>query len=254
MTGDLLHRLGLVALLLALIACLVFTVAVRRHEHRVRRRVELLLAMERTRRRWRPRSGKRASRWALPLGAAITGYVLVGGVLGLVAGVVAAYGVRRRQGRRGPALTPADDDRQLALAADLLAACLWAGAGPREAAEAVGESLGGRVGRQLVRAAAELRLGGEPTHAWGEFARIPGASELARCLERADSTGAPAGEPVSRLATRLRAARSRAAAARARRTQVLITAPVGLCFLPAFLAVGVAPVVIGLAGGLLNGD
>ena len=36
--------------------------------------------------------------------------------------------------------------------------------------------------------------------------------------------------------------------------RVLITAPVGLCFLPAFLAVGVAPVVIGLATGLLHGN
>ena len=34
---------------------------------------------------------------------------------------------------------------------------------------------------------------------------------------------------------------------------VLISAPVGLCFLPAFIAVGVLPVVIGLAGGVLRG-
>jgi hypothetical protein len=33
----------------------------------------------------------------------------------------------------------------------------------------------------------------------------------------------------------------------------MVTAPVGLCFLPAFLAIGVLPVVIGLAGGLLRG-
>jgi hypothetical protein len=34
---------------------------------------------------------------------------------------------------------------------------------------------------------------------------------------------------------------------------VLVTAPVGLCFLPAFIAVGVLPVVIGLAGSALGG-
>lgn len=33
----------------------------------------------------------------------------------------------------------------------------------------------------------------------------------------------------------------------------MVTAPVGLCFLPAFIAVGVLPVVIGLADGLLGG-
>jgi hypothetical protein len=40
------------------------------------------------------------------------------------------------------------------------------------------------------------------------------------------------------------------AAARGQRAGVLITGPLGLCFLPAFLAMGVVPVVIGLASGL----
>ncbi|KIF75104.1 hypothetical protein QR77_16630, partial [Streptomyces sp. 150FB] len=92
-----------------------------------------------------------------------------------------------------------------------------------------------------------------PADAWGRLAEIPGAADLARCLERSWSTGAPAAEPVARLAGTLRAERARRAAAGAQRAQVLITGPVGLCFLPAFLALGVAPVVIGLAGGLLNG-
>ncbi len=143
------------------------------------------------------------------------------------------------------------DRRAAPLAADLLAACVAVGAGPREAAEAVGESIGGPVGDRLARAAAEIRLGGEPAVAWGRFGEIPGAGPLARCLHRAGSTGAPAAEPVSRLAEAMRAERAGAAVARAQRAGVLITAPVGLCFLPAFLAVGVAPVIIGLAGGLL---
>lgn len=116
----------------------------------------------------------------------------------------------------------------------------------------MGESLGGPVGEQLARTAAEIRLGGDPAVAWGRFGEIPGAAALARCLDRAAETGAPAAEPVSRLAEAMRAERSSAALARAQRAGVLITAPVGLCFLPAFLMVGVAPVVIGLATGLLN--
>jgi pilus assembly protein TadC len=32
---------------------------------------------------------------------------------------------------------------------------------------------------------------------------------------------------------------------------VLITGPLGLCFLPAFLTLGIAPVVVGLAGEAL---
>jgi pilus assembly protein TadC len=72
-------------------------------------------------------------------------------------------------------------------------------------------------------------------------------------LERADTSGLPAAGPVARLAADARAEWARAGTARARRAAVLVTAPVGLCFLPAFIAVGIAPVVIGLAGGALGG-
>ncbi|MEU1122413.1 type II secretion system F family protein [Streptomyces sp. NPDC005899] len=197
--------------------------------------------------------------WAAPVGVLVTGWVLVGGLAGCGVGLVAAYGVWRRARSGGGVRSAADKAevaavaRQLPLAADLLAACMSAGAGPREAAEAVGESVGGPVGDVLARTAAELRLGGEPADAWGRFGAIPGAGPLAVCLERAGATGAPAAEPVARLADEMRAERAAAAVARAQRAGVLITAPVGLCFLPAFLAVGVAPVVIGLATGLLEG-
>lgn len=198
--------------------------------------------------------------WAAPAGAWLAGWVLVGGLLGCAVGSAVAYGTwwwQRSRPRPGPGETREEQAAiagQLPLAADLLAACVAVGAGPREAAEAVGESIGGPVGDRLARAAAEIRLGGEPAEAWGRLGEIPGAGPLARCLHRAGSTGAPAAEPVSRLAEAMRAERAGAAVARAQRAGVLITAPVGLCFLPAFLAVGVAPVIIGLAGGLLAAD
>ncbi|MFJ2934978.1 type II secretion system F family protein [Streptomyces sp. NPDC087219] len=193
--------------------------------------------------------------WGAPLGAAGLGWVLFGVFGGLVAAVLVAAAVRRGAASRSAAPTDAEDEavRHLPLAADLLAACASAGAGPGEAAEAVGRSLGGPLGERLTRTAAELRLGGEPAEVWRRFGAIPGASGLARCMERAGSSGAPAAEAVARHAAALRSARARTAAAGARRAQVLISGPVGLCFLPAFLAVGVAPVVIGLATGLLDG-
>ncbi|MGW1270142.1 type II secretion system F family protein, partial [Streptomyces sp. NPDC002491] len=58
---------------------------------------------------------------------------------------------------------------------------------------------------------------------------------------------------VARLAADTRAGWARSATARARRAAVMVTAPVGLCFLPAFIAVGVLPIVLGLAGGVLEG-
>ncbi|MET9377697.1 type II secretion system F family protein [Streptomyces sp. NPDC002992] len=252
--GEFAHRLGMAVAAAGSVVWVAWTVADRRRERRTRKRVAALLEAEFDRRgRSGPRIPPWLRSWAGPLAGAVAGWVLIGGAAGLSAGVAAGWGVRRFRARRAPA---AGDEgavaRQLPLAADLLAACVSAGAGPGEAAEAVGRSLGGPVGDRLTRTAAELRLGGEPADVWRRFGAIPGAGGLARCLERAGSSGAPAAEAVSKHAADLRADRARKAAARAQRAQVLITAPVGLCFLPAFLAVGVAPVVIGLASGLLR--
>ncbi|HEY9328578.1 MAG TPA: type II secretion system F family protein [Streptomyces sp.] len=274
--GEVVHRVGVAGLVLGACVQPALALARRRTGQRVRRRGLTLLAVGavvpaapsgRTGQlgvdpgRMRlPVSGAGARQWAAVLGAVLTGWFLVGGPAGWAVGLAAACGtwkwqrVRLGQAPRAvaEAAAAAESMRQLPLAADLLAACISAGAGPREAAEAVGESLGGPVGEQLARTAAEIRLGGDPAVAWGRFGAIPGAAALARCLDRAGSTGAPAAESVARLAEAMRAERAGAAVARAQRAAVLITAPLGLCFLPAFLTMGVAPVVIGLAGGLLQ--
>ncbi|WP_310726771.1 type II secretion system F family protein [Streptomyces sp. N2A] len=182
--------------------------------------------------------------------------LLIGGAVGVLAGLVAGFVAHRRVERHQEAQAAGsaaeEVHRQLAPAADLLAACLAAGAGPREAAEAVGRSLDGPVAERLRQVAAELRLGGEPAVVWRRLAALPGAEELARCMERAGISGVPSVESASRIAAALRAERDRAAAARARRAGVLVTLPLAGCFLPAFLLLGVAPVLIGLAGGLLG--
>ncbi|MEU8432281.1 type II secretion system F family protein [Streptomyces sp. NPDC029216] len=257
MGGAVVHRLGTVLCVAVAVWGLASAVSAQIGRRAARRRLAAVFRAAEPVRRG-PLRGRRVREavvaWAVPAGVLLAGWLLVGGVPGLLAGCGAAAGVRWWSARpRPPAgVDPREAEGQLPLAADLLAACLAAGAGPVEAAEVVGESLGGPVGERLALAGAELRLGGEPGAAWGRLAGIPGARGLAECLERAARTGAPAAEPVSRLAAALRADRSRQAAARAQRAAVLVTAPVGLCFLPAFLAVGVAPVVIGMASGLLS--
>jgi pilus assembly protein TadC len=196
-------------------------------------------------------------RWGPGLLAGAAVLIFVGGAVGAVAGLAATYGIRRWQhrtatvARRDAGIRTGAD---LALAADLVAACLAAGAGPREAAAEVGRSLGGPVGDRLAQGAAELRLGGDPRAAWAPLAEVPGAGRLAGWLEQAGHTGVPVVDAVSRLAAECRAEETRAAAARARRAGVKVAGPLGLCFLPAFLAVGVAPVVMGLAAQLLGGN
>lgn len=250
------HRLGMTLCLAVAALCGASAVTARFRARTTRRRCAALLGVGPGPRGPAPGSRVRGAvaAWAGPVGVLLAGWVLFGGAAGVAVGGVAAFAVHRRRSRARPpaGVDPKEAERQLPFAADLLAACLAAGAGPVEAAEVVGESLGGPVGERLARAGAELRLGGEPGAAWGRLAEMPGARTLADCLERAARTGAPAAEPVSRLATALREDRTRQAGARAQRAAVLVTAPVGLCFLPAFLAIGVAPVVIGMASGLLS--
>lgn len=273
MGAEVVHRLGVALGAVLAVGWLAWWLDGERRERRARRRLaELLLREVRETRAARavhevpegvlsrPGFAVRdvARRWLPVAGVVGAGWVVIGGVAGAVVGAVLAGGLwqwRRRQtaGDTGAERDAATAARQLPLAADLLAACIAAGASPVIASQAVGEALSGPVGERLARAAAEVRLGGEPADAWRRLAALPGAGPLARLLERADESGLPAAGPVARLAAEARAEWTRTATARARRAAVLITAPVGLCFLPAFIAVGVLPVVIGLAGGAAGG-
>ncbi|QKV94073.1 type II secretion system F family protein [Streptomyces sp. NA02950] len=269
MSADVAHRLGIVLPAAAAVLCTVMAALEFRRERAVRRRLAALLPgveggppkRPRPWRRWRTAAGEGAAlARTASLGALLAGPVVVEGPAGWVLGFAAAYGVRRWQRRRQALGGPSGRDRrieaaaarQIPLAADLLTACLAAGAGPRRAAEAVGASLGGPVGERLARTAAELRLGGEPADVWGRMGALSGARGLARALERAGTTGAPAVEPVSRVAAECRAQQTREAVKRADRTAVRATAPLTVCFLPAYLLVGLAPVMVGLAGGLMG--
>ncbi|MER5948919.1 type II secretion system F family protein [Streptomyces sp. NPDC001904] len=254
---DVVHRLGVVLCAALAVAWLARAAGTRWRERELRRRVRLVLdvaAVDAARRGFRVPGEVR--RWAPVAGAVSAGYVVVGGAAGLLVGAVAGAVVWRWLRDRAATSRAGDGAeavRQLPLAADLLAACVAAGADPVEAARVVGESLGGPVGRGLARGAAQVRLGGEPHLAWRELAVVPGAGVLVRLLERAGDSGAPAAAPAARIAAECRAERGRRATAVARRAAVAVTAPVGLCFLPAFLVIGVLPVVIGLGDGMLGG-
>ena len=103
------------------------------------------------------------------------------------------------------------------LAADLLAACLVSGSTP----------------------------------SWRPLGAEPGLLPLSQAATRACLTGAPPAEAVSWTADDLRAAHHSAGTATARQAGVRAVAPLTGCFLPAFLLIGVIPVVIGLAQKLL---
>ncbi|MCZ4117823.1 type II secretion system F family protein [Streptomyces sp. H39-S7] len=259
MNGDGVHSLGTAVSVGAALLCVVVTLIETRRERAALGRLRLLFGVGVAKSpgaAWWTR-GPALRTWGPVAAVALGVAVFVGGFAGCVTGLLAAYGMRRRQRRSRAAAgghrRDRDAGRQLPLCADLLAACLAAGARPSDAAEAVGRSLGGPLGDGLIRVAAEVRLGGDPERCWERFGRLPAAKGLARCLARASHTGVAPVQEVARLAADYRAARGRSALARARRAGVLATAPLGLCFLPAFLLVGVIPVVMGLTAGILAG-
>lgn len=168
--------------------------------------------------------------------------------------VVAAAGgcglpvVLHRLGRR-PA--HADDAVELAAAWAGMAVCLEAGLPVASAVAAGAASLEGSAGRALRRVAGLLELGADPAEAWRVAQDHPATAAFARTAARSAITGAALARTARAESTRTREALTDIAEARAQRAGVLIAAPLGLCFLPAFLVLGVAPVVIGLAGEVL---
>lgn len=200
-----------------------------------------------------PRTARAVSGLA---GAALA--VVLGGLAGVGAGAIVAIGAPRAISRMGTAGTQAAA-RQLAadlpLALDLLAACLSGGAPLPRAAAAVAEALPGPVGARLDRVAAALAVGSPPEEAWaaltiGSRPDDP-LAPVARALVRAARGGAPVVETVSRLAQETRAVGRARGEQAARRAGVLAVAPLGLCFLPAFVLLGVVPLVAGLVGPML---
>ncbi|AFT98340.1 putative Type II secretion system protein [Nocardia brasiliensis ATCC 700358] len=165
----------------------------------------------------------------------------------------------------GTALAAAPTRQQLdslasASVFDLLAACLRAGLPMAGAARAVAPGAPEPLGTALLRAADLLALGADATTAWERAAAEgngrAGAEEiesLARMARRSARSGASLAAAIGELAEQRRAAVEDAAAARAERAGVLVGGPLGLCFLPAFVCLGIVPVVIGLAGRVLDG-
>jgi hypothetical protein len=162
----------------------------------------------------------------------------------------------RRQAEASARLCPA--------AADLLAACLASGADPLRAAEVVAFCLRppGRLATLTEQAASDLaerfqevahllRLGGNPVTSWRVVAAEPGLRPVADAIGRAGLSGAPPVATIRACATDLRKERHAASTAAARRAGVRGVAPLAGCFLPAFVLIGVIPIVLGLAHHLL---
>lgn len=143
-------------------------------------------------------------------------------------------------------------DRELPHVVDLMVAVLSAGAAPAEALARVAGVVEPAAGEELAVWVARLRLGADPITVWSAMARHDQFGRLGTALRRSAESGAPVAAALTRLAEDLRARRRADVEARARQVEVKAAVPLGVCLLPAFVLVGVVPLVAGSVTGLLG--
>ncbi len=195
---------------------------------------------------------------AVLVAAGLTVVVLVlgaggpGPLVGSAAAIAVWSAVLRR--RDGPVRRERDAvAHSLPRAADLLAACLHAGASPVQALDLVGPLLGSPIESRLRSVAGSLRHGSDPSQAWAAAGPEDPLAPLARAVLRASRTGAPLAETVALVADEQRRRMRASADEAARRAGVRAVGPLAVCFLPAFVLVGVVPVVLAMARDLATG-
>jgi Flp pilus assembly protein TadB len=183
--------------------------------------------------------------------AVVAGWAVFGGAVGVVLGFVAGAtswraisrlespaAIRRRQ----------DLERDLPLAVHLLGACLAAGAATTTALSSVAESMPGAVGEELALLHRRLHWGVDPASVWRSV--VGPLEPLGRSMARAHESGSSVQVAVARLSEDLRQRTRARADTRARTIEVRAAAPLGLCFLPAFVLLGVVPMAAGLFSSL----
>lgn len=158
------------------------------------------------------------------------------------AGSDAGADSRSAAGRRdGPGL------RDTAMMLELVAAMLDAGSSIGRSLELVASSASARYTRALRPVVSALAIGADWDTAWRSSAvSLPEVMELRDALGFAALTGAPSSAILYAQAARIRRERFRAAEKRAASLGVKLVVPLGLCSLPAFICLGVVPVLLAL--------
>lgn len=185
--------------------------------------------------------------------AGLGAFLFLGGPLAPVAAVGAAAGTWVVVGRAEPAdvrRRRAEVRRDLPHLVELFAATLRSGAAPADGVAVVATALPGAAADRLAGVGARLALGLDPVEVWSGLAEDPELGRLGRALARAQASGAPVVPAVERLADDLARAGRAATEDRARAVGVKAALPLGLCLLPAFVLIGIVPLVVALLAAL----
>ena len=134
-----------------------------------------------------------------------------------------------------------------AMMLELVAAMLDAGAGIGRSLDLVAAAAAPQYRDSLRPVVSALAIGADWHTAWRSSAvRLPEILELRDALGFAALTGAPSSAILYAQAARLRRERFREAEKRAASLGVKLVIPLGLCSLPAFICLGVVPVLLAL--------
>ncbi|MGH1561185.1 type II secretion system F family protein [Mumia sp. DW29H23] len=185
--------------------------------------------------------------WSAGALATVAVVLVVGGPLGILAGLVAGGSVGWWVRRLEPAAARRRREAEAAalpLALDLVVAAVEAGRPTTQAVQLAAEAVGGPLAERLGGVAVRLEIGSDPVTVWRELTADPVLAPLARAFARASRSGTPVARSLVRSADDLRSAAAADALERARSVGVRTAAPLGACFLPAFLLLGVVPTVV----------
>lgn len=132
----------------------------------------------------------------------------------------------------------------------LLALALQSGRGLVEALEEVSHVAAPGAAEDLMRVGAALRWGRPMDQAWTYARDLWGPTATAFVV--ADAVGAPSASVLLDAATTLRETEARRLEQAGGTAAVVLVLPLGLCFLPAFVATAVVPLVAVLVGTQLS--
>jgi Flp pilus assembly protein TadB len=142
--------------------------------------------------------------------------------------------------------------RDLPATLDLLGVALRAGLPIDQAIDVVAAANDGPLSADMRRVAAATRLGSGPVLAWEPLDQDVVWGPVARAVRRSAASGSALADAFERVAQDRRGASAQHAESAARQASVIAMAPLGLCFLPAFICIGVVPVIVGLLAGALS--
>lgn len=135
----------------------------------------------------------------------------------------------------------------VAMILDLIGAMLDAGAGIGRALELIATLASPELAGPLRPVVSALAIGADWDTAWrSSGTRSPQLHALRDALSFAALTGAPSSALLYARAARLRRERFRTAERRAAALGVKLVIPLGLCSLPAFVCLGIVPVLLAL--------